>query len=397
MRKDITALLLASLTLLLAAGFAQAVAAPHVVVSGYHITQGSATVGKDFTLSLTLTNTENDTCAQDVTTTLQAGSPFILRGVTAVHAGTVCGPNSTTVDIPMRIDPSGTGGFYQITVSNDYQTSLYAEYTTTSTINVFVNGTPQLAANVARSSPVDVYPGDTATVTVNVQNDGTFTARSVTASLSATPPVTVEWAGQNASLGSIATQQGRTTDFSVKIPKDAPAKDYNMTLHVRYLDEMMAQRTANLPLTFHVSRIAQFNTTTQQGALFANQNTRTVQVRVMNTGTDTAYHVRASLEPQFPFSTDGSTRYIDRLDPGQTATVSVTVNIDKNAVPGAYGLKMLFDFEDAQGKQLQDSANVTLAVSPKGFFRIVFIDYWFLWALAIVIAAVVVRRRRKKK
>ena len=89
-------------------------------------------------------------------------------------------------------------------------------------------------------------------------------------------------------------------------------------------------------------------------------------------------------------------RYIDALEPGKTVPVQFTVDIDKDAKPGAYELDALMNFEDAQGKSLQDTAKVSLSVASKGFFRSTFVDYWFLWLIAIVIAFIVIRRRRKK-
>jgi hypothetical protein len=76
--------------------------------------------------------------------------------------------------------------------------------------------------------------------------------------------------------------------------------------------------------------------------------------------------------------------------------VDFTVGIDKDATPGTYGLDMLVQFEDAQGKQLQDTAKVSLTVERKNLFRAVFLDYWFLWLALILVVFLVARRRMKK-
>jgi hypothetical protein len=108
-----------------------------------------------------------------------------------------------------------------------------------------------------------------------------------------------------------------------------------------------------------------------------------------------------SIIPQYPFSTDGSVRYVDLLAPGQSVPVTFSVNVDKDGTPGTYGLNLLVNFQDAQGKSLQDdTTRVALTVLPKGFFRAVFLDYWFLWLAGVVIVFLVIRSRvaaKKKK
>ena len=50
-----------------------------------------------------------------------------------------------------------------------------------------------------------------------------------------------------------------------------------------------------------------------------------------------------------------------------------------------------------RGKAFQDTATFTLAVQNSGLFRSVFINYWYLWAVFLVIVALIVRGRLRKK
>src|SRR5512140_1620488 len=101
---------------------------PNVIVSGYSVKEGAAEVGKDFTLLVTLSNIEPGACARTVSATVQASSPFILNGVSTIPAGDICSNQTVTISIPMKIDPTATGGFYQLTINTNYETTLLAQY-----------------------------------------------------------------------------------------------------------------------------------------------------------------------------------------------------------------------------------------------------------------------------
>ena len=74
-----------AIVLLLSIVSVHAALQPNVVVQSFRV-EGDAAVGKDFTLLLTLTNTEPSACAQAITTSIQSGPPFIMRGVSTLTA-----------------------------------------------------------------------------------------------------------------------------------------------------------------------------------------------------------------------------------------------------------------------------------------------------------------------
>jgi hypothetical protein len=395
-------LFLLAVLFLVAAVPAHAQQRPNIVVEGFSVMNGSASPGSDFVLVVQLINTEPQACAVADTATIQAGSPFILKGVSSLPVGDICNGTAAVVNFPLQIDPTATGGTYQLSVTNNYETVAFAQFSSTSTINLFVNGAPELRADIVGSDPVDVYPGDTATLSVSIQNDGSFQAQAVTANLSADAPVEAVWSSSFASLGSLDAKQGKSASFVVEVPKDAAAIDYPLHLSVAYRDENLALQHTEFALILHVKPKALFLTIDAgSDALYQDQSGRTVRLLLKNTGTDAARKVKASILPQYPFSTDGSVRYIDILEPGQSVPVTFTVNVDKDGTPGTYGLNMLVNFEDNQGKSFQDdTTKVALTVRSKGFFRAVFLDYWFLWLAAVVIVVLVARKRvaaKKKK
>jgi hypothetical protein len=372
---------------------------PDVLVSAYNIKSGNLAVGKDFVLSLTLTNIQPAACAQDITTNVQASFPFILDGVSTLPAANLCSGNSgasTTVNFPMKIDPTAKGGSYQLTITNNYETPTLVQFSTTNVLNLFVQGTPELNAYITNYNPIDVYPGDTATLTISLENDGSFQAQSVTATLSANSSVEVSPANSFSSFGLIDAKQSKTATFTIEIPKNAEAKNYPLNLEVQYQDQNLAMQTKSYTLIFHVKPKASFETSDAgSDILYPNQNSRTVKLLLKNTGTNTAYNIKAKIMPQYPFSTDGSIRYVNIIEPGKSVPVEFKVDVDKDATIGSYGLDLLMNFEDAQGKSLQDTAKMSLTVASEGLFRAIFVDYWFLWVIVIAVIVLVIRKRKK--
>ena len=371
---------------------------PNVEVSGFSIKEGSANVGKDFTLSLSLINTEPSSCAKSITANIEADFPFIMQGVNTLSAGDLCSTNATkTIEFPIKVDPTANGGFYHVNVINNYESVGYVQFSGTTTINIFVNGSPEINANIINSEPVDIYPGDSAAIMVKFQNDGSFQAQSISAAMKSAKPIEVKWSKSFNSIESLGPKQSKVLEFAIEVPKDAEAKTYQLNMDVSYYDENKARQSKTFNFNMYVKKKAQFETSDAgSDSFYANQNSRKVKIFLENTGTDAARKVRAKILPQFPFSADGSVRYIELLETGKSEPVQFNVNTDKDATPGRYVLDMLVDFEDAQGKKLQDTTQVVLVVKSKGILRAVFLDYWFLWIIALAVAASIARKKYGK-
>jgi hypothetical protein len=369
---------------------------PRLILSGFEV-EGATDVGKEFTVALLITDVES-VCADSLTVSVQASPPLTVHGVSSVETGSVCQNETRVVRVPLSIESSATGGTYPLTVTLDYETERQIQYSDTSTITIPVSGTPDIQATIAGSEPVDVYAGDTATVMVNLVNDGTYVAQSVSTTLEAESPLSVKWSKSHAVLGQLNPRQSASAEFAVEVAKEAPAKSYPMRLSVEYLDEARERKTEQFTLIFEVSKKAEFDTTDAgSDRLYPNENGNLMSVMLKNSGSDVAKKIKAKLQPQFPFSTDGSIRYIDSLGPGESVPVQFVVDIDKEGTPGAYGLDLILDYEDAQGKSLHDTAKASLSIEKKPLTKAVFGDYWYLWAIGVVAGLLILRRKLLKK
>ena len=384
--------------LALLASIAYADVRPNVVVSGFGIKEGAANAGKKFTLSVSLANTEPSSCAKSITTSIEAGFPFIMQGVSTLSAGDLCSSATKTIEFPMKVDPTASGGFYQIKIANNYESSGYVQFAGSNTINLFVSGSPEINANIISSKPIDIYPGDLATLTVKVENNGNFQAQSLSAVMKSPKPIEINWSKSFNSIELLEPRQSKLLEFAVEVPKDAEAKSYPLSMELSYYDENNARQSETFNLNLYVKKKAQFETSDAgSDTFYSNQNLRKIKILLRNAGTDAARKVRARIIPQFPFSADGSVRYAEIIEAGKGEPMDFNLDVDKDANPGKYALDVLVDFEDAQGKKFQDTAQLALEVSPKGIIRAVFLDYWFLWAIALAIAVFAGRRNYKKR
>jgi hypothetical protein len=370
---------------------------PNVVVSGFGVKEGEANVGKDATLVVNLTNIGTLTCANAVTTNIEAHSPFILQGISTISVGDIC-EGTRSIEFPLKIEPNAIGGTYPISITNSYESITFVQFTTTNVINLYISGSPNINAYVTSSQPLDIYPGDTATIAINLENNGDYQAEVVNAVMTAPQPIEVKWSKSVNAVALLGPKQTTTMEYSIEIPKDAKATTYPLTLEVSYQDENLNAQSKTFTFTMQVKDKADFETKDVGSTpLYANQNKRNVRFSVKNVGTDSAYKVRTRIQPQFPFSMDGSLRYIDAVKVGESQPLEFTVDVDKDATPGRYVLDVLLDFEDLQGRKFEDTTQIGLTVNETTWPRAVFINYWYAWAVLVIIVVIVLSRKMRKK
>lgn len=374
-------------------GMASVRAIPIVSVSSFDTDGSIDTSMNHFNLNLDLTNS-GDSCAEAVTVT--TNSIFLSEEDADNGLTDVCG--SKTIEIVLDIPPNTPAGTYPIVITGTYtDVNNSKQYTFSDTINVYLNGNTDLNAHIVGAIPFDAYAGDTATVSILVENDGTLQAQSVHGVLSANEPIEINPAESFFSVGSLQPKQSYIATFSFDILKNARAQSYPMTLALVYT-EKNKERTEDIPLTFEVKKKAMFETSDSgSDVLYPNDFGKIVRIRVTNTGTDVAKEVKVQIQPQYPFTTDGSIRYIANLNPGSSSVVQFAIDVDKAATIGSYGTNVILDFQDAQGNNLHDSVVTSLTVQSKSLSQVLFADYWYLWLLIEIVVIIVALRTINKK
>jgi hypothetical protein len=347
-------------------------------------------------LTIELENS-GDACAKDVIVTAVANAPFITDQTPSSNPITICNGQFGKAHLSLILESNTIGGTYPLTLVVNYLDNSTGAYTFSNTINLLVEGNSDLNAHIINSNPLDVYPGDTATISVLVENDGTVQAQSISGVLSSKDTLEIKSAQSFFSVGSLQPKQSYIASFSLDVPKDAQAESYPMALSLVY-SENDETKNKDIPLIFDVKKRALFSVSDGgSDILYPKDSGKIIRVNIRNIGTNAAKELKIQVQPQFPFTTDGSIKYIPDLEPGQSDVVEFAINIDKDATVGNYGISLILDFKDSQGNSLYDTATAPLTIQNKGVFQKVFIDYWYLWILLELIAVIMLLRVSRKK
>jgi uncharacterized membrane protein len=161
-------------------------------------------------------------------------------------------------------------------------------------------------------------------------------------------------------------------------------------------------KTKNIDLILNVEKKALFQASNVGGTggaiLYPNSLGKTVTFRLTNLGTATADQIKIQVQPQFPFTTDGSIKYLDTLSQGESKDVQFVVNVDKSATVGTYALDLVIYYKDDQGNILQDTTTTSITVAKEDLLKKIFVDYWYLWLIALIaVILILVRILRRKQ
>lgn len=383
-----------ALFLLAFAGLASASVNPRVQLVNYSISEVPAQPGHVLELQLHLKSMESDNCAEQLQVQVAVSYPFSVRGPDTQYNDLLCyqDPDSAgTFTFYLPVDNLATSGTYPVSVSLSYK-KRYTQLSGGNTLNVQVGGLPSFSASVTSSSPVDIYPGDDAQVTVTFQNTGASSVTSARASAQS-EGIMVKWAGQTQDIGQIQARGSSSATFNIEAPKNLRAGSYPFSVQLDYTGEGRQAGTAQFAFDVPVKPKADFSAAVADPILPGEKHE--VQIALSNTGSQEADKVQVRIKPRFPFSTDGTVRYIESLPPGEAQNLTYMITVDKDATPGGQLLGLMMDFEDPQGKKLTDSADFAMQVRAPTFAEEA-ANYWYVIAAALVVAFMVVSRRMQK-
>ncbi len=390
--------------LIFLSGLAQASTVPKVVLQNYSVSSDPARPGELLNLTLHLTSVEWDNCAEQLTVQFSTAYPLSVLGASTIYSGNLCyndPPGKGTVSVLIPVDSLAESGTYPVSITTTYA-KYFSKISDNYIVNLRVAGKPSFTASVSSSTPVDIYPGDAASITFTFANNGTGRAEAVQATFDSPLPLEVKWAGKTQELGEMQARSSAPATIAIEVPKNAEPGTYTLTSQLTYAGEDGAAGSAFFNFGIVVKPKAEFGAKAATDSPLPSGGNRLVQISLTNTGYEEAKNLKVQIMPRFPFSTDGTVRYLDSLAPGETKNITYSIFVDKDASEGAQLLSLSVNFEDHNGKKFSDSADFALSLRIRSFEEQI-LDYWYLLALAIVIAlAVIIRRRvgqsgRKKK
>jgi len=374
------------LALLSLSGSAFASINPKVQLLNYTLSEVPAQPGHTLALTLHFKSMEPDNCAEALSVQVEVSYPLSVLGSDTQYLNLFCyrDPDSAgDFTFLFPVDNLGTSGTYPVAVSISYQ-KRFTVLTGSNTVNVQVGGAPSFNAAITSSQPVDIYAGDSAAVAVTFQNTGSSMVQSARAT-AASRGIEVKWAGSMQDLGSIAARGSATAVFNVEAPKNISAGSYPLDVVLDYTSENRSLGSTSFRFMVPVKPKADFTAASASQVLVSGEK-KEVAITLTNSGTDEAKRLKVRIKPLFPFSTDGTVRYIDSLPAGAAANLTYLVTVDKDATAGEQLLGFQIDFEDPQGRQMSDTADFSLSVRALTL-EDQLAGVWYAWvvlALAIV-------------
>ena len=371
---------------------------PKLQLVNYSISEIPAQPGHAVNLTLVFKSLNWDNCAGQTSIQLAVSYPLSIDGPDTHYLGDLCtsDPDSkSTTSFILPVDPLAQAGTYQVLVASKYQKT-FETFSDSNTLNVRVGGVPSFTASIAASNPVDVYPGDTAFVTAVFQNNGSGTVSSARVTFDASDGIEVKWAGQTQEIGQILPRGSSSATFQIEASKSLQPGLYHLYATLDYVSQDRTNGNASFVFDIPIARKADFSVSYGDGPLLSG-NDIPVKLVLSNTGSEEARNIKASISPVYPFSSDGTVRYIDSITPGGSAELDYTIHVDKDAIPGSGMLTLLVNYQNPDGRSLSDTADFSISVSKKSLADSL-AELWYVWvALAVAIVFFMARRRLRRR
>ncbi len=341
---------------------------PKIQLQDYSLSETPAQPGHIINLTLKLKSLESDNCAERVAVQLVVSYPLSIQGSDTQYIDSLCYRDVESVgtfSFLLLVDNLAFAGTYPISVITTYE-KRFTKLSESNTINARVGGDPSFIASISSSNPVDIYPGDDAKISIVFQNTGSSMVQSAIASASSSG-IIVKWSGANQIIGQISARSSANAIFSIEAPKDLSPGVYPLDVVLNYISEDRKNSSTNFHFEIPIKEKADFEAYYPLEDSLHSGATQEFTLSLSNTGTQKAKNIKVRIKPLFPFSTDGTVRYVNSLNPGESTELVYAITVDKDATEGSQLSSVLIEFEDPQGKSFSDSADFSINVRSSTF------------------------------
>lgn len=216
-----------------------------VEITNIKVSPSEIYAGDTFLLKFQVRNILNIDVS-DFSVQIQAPRPFEDLSGTVSYIGDL-GPNeSKEVRFRIRVDDNTLEGTYPITVLSTMEgqtksiTSVAVVeinrvgFTATNTINIRVDGRPEVVSSPVSFTPTTIYDDSDMSVTIKLYNNGTTTAENVKISTKNTKYINAKATTQDIFVGDIKAQSHSLVTLYYHIPGDTVKGTYTIPYSVKY-------------------------------------------------------------------------------------------------------------------------------------------------------------------
>jgi hypothetical protein len=353
-------------------------------------------------LSIVLSNA-GDAAARDVSATLVLASPFsysynvngsqVTAGTVAQSAGDIQAGYSFTLRYALTVASDAIAGIHRLTIIIDYKTArelLPVEKTLSVDVPVW---TGDVRVQHVVTVPAKVYPGDNQVVVKAwLVNSGTGSTADLQVRLLLQDPFQASSGGSDTFfLGTMQPGQVSEADFYVDISKSAQFGSYNLRLVTVSAGSSGQMETGQIPI--YVSEKVIFDVVQiEPKILHAGDSGVSIKITIKNTGTVAADSVRAQLMVGNFFS-GTLTDFLGTMQPGETKTAYLTVDVDSKATSQVYKMDLRLDWTQSDSS-LDSTLPVELQVAPAELpLPLIAVAV----ILLVLVVAVVLRRKAQEQ
>ncbi|MBE8539784.1 NEW3 domain-containing protein [Geoglobus acetivorans] len=276
---------------------------------------------------------------------------------------------------------------YPVTLSLRFEDNFGNSYSENYSFSVRVEANPAIIISDISTSPESIYPGDSFTLSVTIQNSGKGKAENVRAVLTYPDGFSGEAEGF---AGNIESGTAKTVHFRIKASKDVESGTYPFKLSV-YSDSLSEVKEFEFrvfvndfgDIDLEISGIY-FSDRPLAGSEF------TLSFQLENVGQQTAKAV--SIELELPYGFEGRNQYFTgTIEGGDSATASFDLKAPEES--GDYIVKTKISYLDSKYERHEVERTFTLHVYSTESKSAL---YAGVLAVIFVIAAILLWRRRKK-
>lgn len=211
-----------------------------------------------------------------------------------------------------------------------------------------------------------LYVGERGTLSGTVENTGPTTAHHAVLRVT-DAPLGVQFTETAVPIGTLAGGQSASFSLPARVPLGTTAGPRAVTSVLEYETadgSVVTSDPLRASVPVHPERET-FDLVVQNGT-FTPDSTDQLVVQLTNNGSTARTDVRVSLALTPPFTSVAPSVSVDRLDPGESATVRFPLDTDEDAIAADHALAVNVTSETQSGLTERERQHVTVTVATSG-------------------------------
>jgi hypothetical protein len=314
-------------------------------------------------LIMTITNSGND-YARNVKLTIKPHS-FITATTNFYDLQTIGPSSSVQIAVPIRVSTSATVGTTALPFTIDYsEGSSTGTITIQNSVSIMITKRALIeVVNVTYDKEL-IQPGDIIEMDMKLQNVGNGGIKNLVVSIGNINLPFVPINSGSVFIGNLDPREEANATFDLIINRDAETIAYNVPLNLTYYDEVGILHSDTKYVGLKVSGKPDFVVTVESTTNMFAGNNGEITLSIANRGIATAQFLTVDFISDLNILQKEN--YIGNLDPDDTGTVSLDVNL-RNVRPGEYPVTVELVYKDPYNQEFSESRTLEFEVASQPF------------------------------